>query len=144
MISSGRVSQQLIGALSEGPKTVGELATILYGLDDSWSREATNAAITRLRKANASIIERRSQYVWRAGVPECEVPNSLAQQLYNMLRVEPRTATELAQYFYRSDSRREQRSVQELVRFLRKKHNVEIEIEAKYVINTSAVAPGGR
>ena len=147
MNSSGRVSQQLIDVLREGPKTISELATILYGSDDSWSREATNAAITRLRKRNASIIERRSQYVWRTGTPKCEVSNSLAQQCYELLQTTPKTPAELAQHFYQSDSRQDLENVQKVIWFLRRKHSVQIEIEAKYVLatdNPSAVARGGR
>jgi biotin operon repressor len=141
-----RVSQQLIDALQDGPKTVNELAATLYGSDDQWSREAVNAAIVRLRKASVPI-ERKSQYVWRAGTPQCEVSNSLAQQCYELLQTTPKTPAELARHFYQSDSRQDLENVQKVIWFLRRKHSVQIEIEAKYVLatdNPSAVAEGGR
>ena len=51
----GKVSRQVVAALQGGPKTLGELAAIVYGSDNPSNREAATRAIARLRRKGRAI-----------------------------------------------------------------------------------------
>jgi hypothetical protein len=58
----GPLTQKLIDALGEGPKTLGELALILYGVNDDYGRENAQQIIGNLRMKRQYRITRDSIY----------------------------------------------------------------------------------
>ena len=60
----GRRALEIVTALRSGPKTLGELAAIVYGADDWRNREAATRVIARLRRIGQPI-DSEWQYAYR-------------------------------------------------------------------------------
>lgn len=131
MMIRGRVSRQVVDALREGPKTLGELAAIVYGSDEAYNREAARMVIFGLRR-NKNPVHSEWLYIYRHGTPRSERVMDVAWQVLDGIRSRPQSAAELAKAIHQNDERHAMKSVYETIGRLRKNHGVKIDTEMRY------------
>jgi hypothetical protein len=136
----GNISRQIVEALQDSPKTIGELAAIVYGDDDQWNREAARMAILRLRK-NKLPVDSEWLYTYRGGQPHSDSGN-ITLRILDSIRDQPKGASELALAIFQDNGRLALKRAYCAINRLRSKHSVKIDVEMRYFWRGEVAALG--